>query len=394
MGDKIYKSKIIIVTHFLAYSAAQALRDFLRINNCKLLLYISHPLPQIPTHTKDRSFAEVSRGNNINIEVAYKTLLRFQNLLLTALFEFILNLFWSLKTKTRYDLFIGVDNFNALQGLILKKLGIVKKVVYYTIDYFPMRFENKFLNFIYHSIDKFCVKFADETWNVSPVMKKAREKFNGMFDKTYQRQHVVPIGIWYDKTPKKDFSQINKYKLIFTGHLLSHMGIDLAIRSLSQLKNKFPKIKLEIIGAGPEEQRLKRLAHKLGVSNSIIFHGWVQNRKQLEQLIATGAIGLATFNTEILDEKVKNADPGKIKDYMALGLPVIATNAISTYKELAKAKCAIIIPYKKEEFIKAVTTLLQDKELLKKYRQNALSYIRKFDYNKIFIPNINRALHN
>lgn len=391
MIKKISTSKIIISTHFLAYSASQALRDFLRINNCKLLLYISHPLPLISTHWENRSFGEVSSGNILG--KTYKTSLRFQNILLTSVFEFILTLFWSFKTKTNFDLFIGVDNLNALQGLVLKKLGIVKKVVYYTIDYFPTRFENKFMNRIYHLVDRFCVRYADETWNVSKVMK-IRRKFNNMREKDYQRQHTVPIGIWYDKISRKKFSQIDKFKIIFTGHLLPHMGIDLVIESIPEIKKKFPEIKLEIIGTGPEEQKLKGLCEKLDLKSSVVFHGWIENRKRLEQILSTAALGLATFNTQILDEKVKNADPGKIKDYMALGLPVIVTNAISKGLELEKAKCAIVINYKKDEFVDAITLLLQDETTLREYRENALRYIKKFDYNKIFLPNINRALNS
>lgn len=387
---EISKSKIVITTHFLADSAAQALRDFLRQRNCNSLLYISHPLPLIPTHTQNRSFAQLSKKNNITN--TYNMPLRFHNLLLTSLFEFLLTLVWSLRTKTHYDLFIGVDNLNALQGLLLKRLGIVNKVVYYTIDYFPTRFENKLLNRIYHSIDKFCVKYSDETWNVSNVMKEAREKFNGMTAKDYQRQYQVPIGIWYDKVPRRKFSEIDKYKLVFTGHLLPHMGVDLAIQSLPTLKEKFPEIKLEIIGSGPEEEKLKKLAEKLNIKDSIIFHGWVGNRNKLEEIISTAALGLATFNTGILDEKVRNADPGKLKDYMVLGLPVITTNAISTASQLEKAKCAIIIRYEKGEFIKAVTQLLENENLLKQYRKNALKYVSQFDYNRIFTPNINRTL--
>lgn len=388
---KISKSKVIIATHFLAYSASQALRDFLINNNCNYLLYISHPLPLVSTNTQNRSFAQVSFEKNISH--VYKTKLRFNNLLLTSFFEFFLTFIWVFKTNTHYDLFIGINNLNAIQGLFLKKIGVVKKVVYYTIDYFPTRFENKFLNWIYHSIDKFCVKHSDETWNVSNIMKTAREKSNKMIGKDYQRQYEVPIGIWYDKAPRKKFSQINRYKLVFTGHLLAHMGVDLVINSLPLLKEKFPEIKLEIIGTGQDEERLRKLSEKLDIKESVIFHGWVADRGKLENIISTGTLGLATFNTEILDEKVKNADPGKIKDYMALGLPVIATNAISTASTLEKAKCAIIIPYKKEALVKAVTELLKNRELLKKYRENALRYISQFDYNKIFLSNVNRILN-
>ena len=56
----------------------------------------------------------------------------------------------------------------------MKTLGWVDKVVFYTIDFTPRRFKNKILNNFYLLIDKWCVKFADEVWNLSERMFEAR----------------------------------------------------------------------------------------------------------------------------------------------------------------------------------------------------------------------------
>lgn len=79
--------------------------------------------------------------------------------------------------KEKYDLFIGVDSLNCLGGLFLKKLGKVRKVIFYSIDFVPIRFDNKFLNRTYHAIENYCVTHSDEVWNVSPRIAEGREKF-------------------------------------------------------------------------------------------------------------------------------------------------------------------------------------------------------------------------
>lgn len=387
--NSISNKKVILATHSRIYSASQALRDFIRKNNKNILLYISHPLPLKDVKVAEKSFFELTNGENL---IKRGAIIRKPcNLVLSSIFEMYLTINWVISSRDNYDLYIGVDNLNALHGLILKMMGRVEKVVYYTIDYFPTRFESKFLNWIYHSIDKFCVRFADETWNVSGVMVDARERYSNMNRKVFNRQYTVPIGVWYDSAPRKFFSQINQKKLIFVGHLLDHMGVDLVIKAMPEIIKKIPDVELEIIGGGEKETELKELADKLNVTNSIKFWGWVRDRDKLEEIMSNGAVGLATFNTKILDDKVKNADPGKIKDYMLLGMPVIATDAISTADVIKKVKCGIIIDYETFDLVNAVVKLLNNPNMLKTYRENALKYVAQFDYNKIFSKNLSRV---
>jgi len=134
------------------------------------------------------------------------------------------------------------------------------------------------------------------------------------------------------------------------------------------------------------------LSKELGVQKYITFWGWVRDRRKLEKIMSDGAVGLATFNTEILDEKVKNADPGKIKDYMLLGMPIIVTNAISTINDIKKSRCGIVIKYKSSDLVSAVVQLLNDKNKLAEYRKNALAYVQQFDFGKLFEKNLSRVL--
>lgn len=391
MSKRLSESRIVVSTHYRIYSASQALRDYLRANNCSNLLYIAHPLPPKVVQSIDYSYCEISLGDKIVQKKIGKS--RNDNLALSSMYDVYLILKWVIAFG-KFDLFIGVNNLNAIAGIVLKRLGRVKKVVYYTIDYFPTRFENKLLNFIYHSIDNFCVKYADETWNVSSVMVDARGKYHDADKKVYNRQYRVPIGIWYDKAPRKKFSEIHHKKLIFVGQLLPHMGVELVIKSMPDIIKKIPDVKFEIIGGGEQKKYLKKLAKELNVLPNVKFWGWVRDRRKLEKIISDGAVGMATFNTDILDEKVKNADPGKIKDYMLMGMPIIVTDAISNTTEIKKNKCGIVIKYRSSDLVDAVVQLLNDKKKLREYRKNALKYVQQFDYNKIFKKNLSRVLAN
>lgn len=389
MKREIRDHRIVLVTHSRIYSASQALRDFLREAGCWNLLYVSHPLPLRDVDDSEHSYAEVSRG--LKILTHRRAGLRIRNVLVSSILELFLTLWWVFKTKQTFDLFIGVDNLNALEGLILKRLGRVKKVVYYTIDYFPTRFPQAWLNRLYHAIDTFCVQHADETWNVSPVMVDARKKFHNV-TQTLGRQYTVPIGIWFDKIKRRPLGNADKTKLIFSGHLVPHMGVDLLVTAMPDIVKEVPSVSLDIIGGGEELVRLKTLVQRFNLAQRVRFLGWVADRKRLEDLLTQAAVGVAPFNTNMLDEKVKNADPGKLKDYMACGLAVVVTDAIANASELEERGCALVVQYRKEALVRAIVRLLKDPKLLAEYRSNAVRYVRQFDYNRIFSKAISRAL--
>lgn len=386
------RKKIVIALHEgLPVGPSHDLRKFLLDSSVGTLLFITHPLTYIKDYYKESSkYTYYQDGGVIREKKAFHW--RLPDVLLYCK-DLIYSIIWCFGQNEKYDVFFGVDPLNALAGIVLRKLGRVDKVVYYTIDYFSQRFSNKIVNKLYHVIDKISVGIADETWNLSPVMIQAREKYNNMDRKSYNRQKIVPIGVWFYKIKRKPFRKIDKNKIIYIGHLAAYMGVDLVLKALPKIIKQIPKVTLEIIGSGDAEKSLKDLARNLQITKHVKFYGWVHERKRIDEILSDGAVGLAPFNTTLLHDQVKNADPAKLKDYMAFGMPVIVTNAISNTKQLEAYKCCLVIDYDIEALTNAVIKLLQDEKLLKEYRDNALSYAQQFDYGRIYSENLFRLLN-
>ena len=55
------------------------------------------------------------------------------------------------------------------------------------------------------------------------------------------------------------------------GRLVKQKQVDLVINSFFELKKKQKKVKLLIVGDGPEKQKLKELTFRLNLSKNIIF---------------------------------------------------------------------------------------------------------------------------
>ena len=364
------------------------LKKFVISNGCRDLVYIRHPLLLLEESWKLSSDAQYVRDGETQVAEARHFKLPEPILYIK---DFIYTLIWALKTNHMYDLYFGMNNLNAFAGIVLKKLGRVRKVVYYTIDLYPRRFGNKFINWIYHKLDDICVMYSDEIWNVSPFLVDYREQ-KGVSKNEAKKQFTVPIGIWFDEMKRVPKSRVKKEKIVYVGHLKAFYGVEMAIRALPLILKKVPTAYLEIIGGGEQMDELKALTRKLGVKEKVKFHGW-KEKKEAEGLVADGSVGLAPFNTDV-DEKIKNADPAKIKDYMALGLPVVMTNASLNADTISNKRCGVIVDYSAESIANGVIKLLSNKKVWKEYRKNALEYIQRFDWNNIFSKNVSRLVEN
>lgn len=389
MSKKKYRFCIVTYETF-PNPITQNLKTYLLENYRCDLLYIFHPQLDLKEGYQMSSGLHKFINNKLTQRTnayhwqGYWPILYIKDIFYTFL--------WCLRFG-KIDAYFAAGNLNPLAGIILREFGFVKKVVYQSMDYYPIRFQNSFFNWLYFQLDKFCVRFSDETWNVNSRMVEARESKMKMDRKIYNKQYTVPGGIWFYKTKRLPLNKINMRKIVYRGTLPPYMGIDLIIQALPYIIKKIPEVVLEIIGGGEGEESLKKLARDLDVHQNIIFHGWIKDRHALETKLSNAALGIATFNTTILDEKVKNADPGKIKDYMLFGMPVITTNAISYSKQIIDNKCGIVIPYDKKALASAVMKLLINKKLMKEYRENALKFIEKFDCNNLLKPNIERVLN-
>lgn len=77
------------------------------------------------------------------------------------------------------------------------------------------------------------------------------------------------------------FAQMpDTWRFIYVGRLVAYKQIDKIIKALSKLKNK--NFVFDIIGSGPEEEPLKKLAEELGLGEKVILHGRMDRAKVLE----------------------------------------------------------------------------------------------------------------
>ena len=293
-----------------------------------------------------------------------------------------------LKSDQKYDLFVGSNNLNASAGVVLKKLGKVKKVIYFAPDFVPVRFSNSLLNWIYHQLDFFCVKYSDISWNSSSPMKVdpimvAREKL-GLPKKYRSKQTQLPDGT--DNYQALPFKQINRWQMGFVGHLRPGMGLEVLFEAMKKLKKSHPQIQLIVIGSGPIEKDLKQLILQNNLNIKML--GFMGNLKNVYRILKKCAIGLAPYQPGTISQF---SDPGKIKNYLSVGLPVIVTDVVKISRELKTNKCGMVVKYDSRQLSQTIIKLMTDQKKLVTYRKNTQILAQKYSWSNIFTAALNNV---
>lgn len=272
----------------------------------------------------------------------------------------------------KFDLFIGLESINTLAGVLLKKLGKVKTVVYYVSDYSPSRYSNKLFNDIYLYLDRLAATHADYTWDVSKAMMPARIEA-GLKNPKLSRTIHVPNALYKDQINFLPMDKIDRNGLVFAGTLGEENGPDMAINALNILSKKHPGLNLHVFGAerAVDLERLKNLSAKLGLQNRVVFHGLVTDQVELSRAIQKYAIGLAPY-VAIPGSPRWWADATKIRLYLAAGLVTITTQVPPLGKELLEKNAGIVIKDNVKDLANSIDKLLSDGKTFEEMRKNAI----------------------
>lgn len=386
----IQDSKIIVATHEYATGFAQHLEEYLKEKNSKKLLYIHHPLhPDYPN--SNGSGYRIYKDGVLRKKISYFNIYHFLGLIFFK--NFFQDIWFVIIQKEKWDLYIGSNNLNAFAGVILKKIGLVKKCVFYTVDFVPKRFKNSLINNVYLWIDLLCVRFCDETWILSPRVIEGRRKYFGLDKKFDKKQFYVPEGVWINRIKKEPFNKISKHKVIFLGVLLQRMGIQLILQAIPSIIQEIPDFRFIIIGKGNYKSKLEQLVKKLQVGKYIDFKGYVEDYKEIEKIIAKCALGVSTYTYDPTGLNYY-ADPAKVKTYLGCGLPVIMTNTFHNALEIEKKGAGIVVNDNPKEIAQTIISLIDDEFKLKRYRENAIKLAQEFDNETIFAKNLLRVLRH
>lgn len=367
-------TKIAIVTHVFTRGPAHELECFL-VDKCNKVAIIGHPFY---SSTLKRSYYKIYKNG-----MSRESQSRFarKSPILDFAFDLIKTVTFILCQREKYDLYIGAGVLDAYAGLVLRSLSATKHVIFYSIDYVPKRFDNPFLNRVYHWLDGLCAARCDAVWNLSEKMIKEREKRGINISRNLQQ--VVPIGTDFDKIARLATDKIERRTLVYMGTLSEKQGLQLALESLPELSKKYQGLRLVVIGEGPFRPQLEEICRSNGISDIVEFVGEVRDNREMELMMSKCAAGVATYKPDP-DNFAQFTDVGKPKYYAACGLPPIITKVPPIARAIEENDAGYVIQYEKDEFIGAVSRMIEDDGDYNRRRENAIRFASEFSWHSIF----------
>jgi len=157
--------------------------------------------------------------------------------------------------------------------------------------------------------------------------------------------------------------------IIHSGGLTKERGGDIIIDSIRQVKQKFPSIKLLLIGniCPPYEKYIHDKIRRYKLTKNVFLHK-MTSQKNVIQYLKKASIGLSLLQPV---EKFKKNIPQKIFEYMASGIPFVISELPPTMSFVKQCRCAIVVdPTNSHQVARAIIYLLSHKSEAKKMGEN------------------------
>lgn len=198
---------------------------------------------------------------------------------------------------------------------------------------------------------------------------------------------VVNPGIKIPNLSKVPRKAVNP-RILYLGRIRSYKNIDIAIRAFQIVVKKYPAAKFHIAGEGEALDSLKELASNLKLSDSIVFHGKVDDDTR-ERLYRTSWFSVQPSSFEGWGITVIESN--------SYGTPVIASNVPGLKDSVIRNKTGILVePKNVRLFATAIEKLIADKKLRHQMSKNAMKRSQKFDWSnnsREFLYTIKQYLH-
>ena len=260
---------------------------------------------------------------------------------------------------------IHVNNFTPIiVGTVLSKLCKVPlvKTIHVVFSATPNYWNNwskqlnvsRFTSKIGPLFEKLTIKLpADVIHTVSNSTKIDLMKYN-----VKSKMVVIPNLVnlpFYDKWSKK---KIYDDIILFVGRLAFNKNLNLVISSFEKVIKKLPHAKLVVIGDGPMLVQWKKMTHKMGLKDNIIFTEFIPVDQKMDFLTKCSALVLPSI-TEGL--------PTVVLESFAMSTPVILSD-ISPHRDVVKdgVDGFLVASNDIEKWAEKIIYLLSNKDICRK----------------------------
>jgi len=222
------------------------------------------------------------------------------------------------------------------------------------------------------------------------IKKELVEEFRIKDKKIEVIYHGIDLKKFYPleerliEAKKKEFGFYKESKIVgYVGRLHKEKGLDILIRSFSQLAKRFAPIYLLLIGEGPNRKELELLVKKLDLEKNVFFLGYRDDVSTLVNMM----------DVFVLPSKVRESFGIVLIEAMAAGKITIGSNLGGIPEIINNKKNGFLFePGDEKQLTDYISRVLSDNELRRKIEGNAIRTVREKFSEEVMIKNLERTL--
>jgi glycosyltransferase involved in cell wall biosynthesis len=175
-------------------------------------------------------------------------------------------------------------------------------------------------------VEKLMYRFSPLLSANNSAMKRYCEKLAGRKKRSVVNYPPLDIAHFSKRTPDSDLRE--RLGISPTDSVITYMGSFFYFSGLPEVVKRFAELvpqgsstKLLLIGGGEQENELRKLIVDLGISEQVVFTGFV-SYDDLPKYLALSSVAI---NPLQISQVASIAFPNKVLQYLATGIPVVST---------------------------------------------------------------------
>jgi len=190
------------------------------------------------------------------------------------------------------------------------------------------------------------------------------------------RIRIIHNGIHFPKIEPKPMHE-RPCRVAYLGRLEPYKRVDLMLRSLATLIDRFPSLEIVLVGRGTARPHLERVAAELGLSKRTRFAGFVSDEER-DILVGDARVCVCA--------SVKEGWGITVTEANALGTPVVATDAPGLRDAVHDGETGLLVADGEpaaftERLSRAIGDLLSDDTLAAHLSAGARDWAQRFDWD-------------
>ncbi|MFK5958188.1 MAG: glycosyltransferase family 4 protein [Lutibacter sp.] len=225
--------------------------------------------------------------------------------------------------------------------------------------------------------------FISTATKVIVVTEESKNEIAKRTNKKSERIIVVPNTVHksYYKNAQIQNNIIENYKdnfvLLYLGDTGLRRGLQTAIASINNLKDKISNIKLVIVGSNSSDSILKLQVKNLGIEHFVDFVGW-QNEKLFPSYIKASSVCISPLHRNLHHDTTY---ANKLFQYMSFSKPVLVSNATAQKKLIKRTNTGLVHLEKDvQDFTNKIVELYTNKNLRDSLGKNGKRFVEEEFY--------------